>query len=46
MIDINEIRNEINTLKNDVRQNYDKLLNIYIKLVIELMYFEKTDEDL
>tara|TARA_B100001093_G_C26068463_1_gene693455 strand:+ start:391 stop:531 length:141 start_codon:yes stop_codon:yes gene_type:complete len=46
MIDINEIKNEINTLKNDVRQNYDKLLNIYIKLVIELMYFEKTDEDL
>lgn len=46
MIDINEIRNEINTLKNDVRQNYDKLLNIYLKLVIELMYFEKTDEDL
>ena len=46
MFDITEIRNEINYLRRDVRRNYEKLLNIYLRLVIEYLYMKKTDEDI
>ena len=46
MFDIAEIKNEINNLKKNVDQNYDKLLNLYLRLLIEYKYMEKTDEDL
>lgn len=46
MFDIVEIKNEINNLKKNVDQNYDKLLNLYLRLLIEHEYMEKTDEDL
>lgn len=46
MFDIAEIKNEINNLKKNVDQNYDKLLNLYLRLLIEYEYMEKTDEDL
>lgn len=46
MFDITEIRNEINYLRKDVRRNYEKLLNIYLRLVIEYLYMKKTDEDI
>ena len=46
MFDITEIRNEINYLRKDVRKNYEKLLNIYLRLVIEYLYMKKTDEDI
>lgn len=46
MLDLEKIKSEINILKKDVSKNYDKLLNIYMKLMIELKYMERTDEDL
>lgn len=46
MFDIAEIKNEINNLKKNVDHNYDKLLNLYLRLLIEYEYMEKTDEDL
>ncbi len=46
MLDLEKIKSEINILKKDVSKNYDKLLNIYMKLMIELKFMERTDEDL
>ena len=46
MFDIIAIKNEINYLKKDVNKNYEKLLNIYLRLVIEYLYMKKTDEDI
>ena len=42
MLDYNLVKKEINSLKNDVPKNYDKLLNIYLKLLIELLYLKKS----
>ncbi len=46
MFDINTIKNEVKDLKKDVPKNYEKLLNIYLRLLIEYLYVIKTDEDL
>tara|TARA_E500000178_G_C16731175_1_gene621659 strand:- start:7 stop:147 length:141 start_codon:yes stop_codon:yes gene_type:complete len=46
MFEISELKKEINSLKNDVPKNYEKLLNIYLRLIVEYYYMEKTDEDL
>tara|TARA_B100001093_G_C26812255_1_gene1008079 strand:+ start:804 stop:944 length:141 start_codon:yes stop_codon:yes gene_type:complete len=46
MLELDEIRKEIKSLQNDVGKNYDKLLNIYLRLMIEYKYLERTDEDL
>ena len=46
MFDIEYIKNEIKELKKDVPNNYDKLLSIYLRLVIEYIHVQKTDEDL
>lgn len=42
MLDYNLVKKEIDSLKNDVPKNYDKLLNIYLKLLIELLYLKKS----
>jgi len=46
MFDIEQISQEIQHLKKDVSKNYEKLLNIYLRLVIEYLYTKKTDEDI
>jgi hypothetical protein len=46
MFDIKDISSQISTLKKDLNKNYDKLLNIYLRLIIEYYHTQKTDEDL
>ena len=46
MFDIKEIYNQIYVLNQDVPKNYDNLLNIYLRLIIEYYHMEKTDEDI
>jgi hypothetical protein len=46
MFDLDFIRQEIRELKTDVPKNYEKLLNIYLRLIIEYLYVKKTDEDI
>lgn len=46
MFDIKDISSQILTLKKDLNKNYDKLLNIYLRLIIEYYHTQKTDEDL
>ena len=42
MFDYDLVKKEIEELKTDVPKNYDKLLNIYLKLLIELLYLKKS----
>lgn len=44
MFDLKTVKNEIKLLKKDVSKNYDKLLNIYLRLIIEYLYIKKTNE--
>ena len=44
MFDLKTIKNEIKLLQKDVSKNYDKLLNIYLRLIIEYLYIKKTNE--
>mgnify|MGYP003339950899 CR=1 FL=1 len=46
MFDIKEINNQIHSLKKDLPKNYEKLLNIYLRLIIEYYHVQKTDEDI
>ena len=43
MFDLKLLENEINILKKDPSGNYDKLLNIYFRLLIEYLYLKKKD---
>lgn len=42
MFDYDLVKKEIEELKTDVPKNYDKLLNIYLKLIIEYMVLKKS----
>ena len=42
MLDYHLVKKEIEELKTDVPKNYDKLLNIYLKLIIEYMVLKKS----
>jgi hypothetical protein len=46
MFDLDIIKQEIRELKTDVPKNYEKLLNIYLRLIIEYLHVKKTDEDM
>ena len=46
MFDIKEIYKQIDVLKKDVPKNYDQILNIYLRLIIEYYHMKKTDEDI
>ena len=46
MFDLKLLKKEIYELQTDVSNNYEKLLNIYLRLIVEYYYMEKTDEDL
>lgn len=46
MFDLDMIKTEVSELQQDSKKNYDKLLNIYLRLYIEYLHFQKTDEDL
>ena len=43
MFDLKLLKKEISELKADVPKNYDKLLNIYLRLLIEYLYLKKID---
>ena len=42
MFDYDLVKKEIEELKTDVPKNYDKLLNIYLKLIIVYMVLKKS----
>jgi len=43
MFDLKLLKNEIYELKTNVPNNYEKLLNIYLRLVIEYLYLKKLE---
>ena len=42
MFDYDLVKKEIEELKTNEKKNYDKLLNIYLKLIIEYMVLKKS----
>jgi len=44
MFDLKLLQREISELQTDVPKNYEKLLNIYLTLLIEYLYLKKTQD--
>ena len=44
MFDIKLLKKEISELQTDVPKNYEKLLNIYFRLVVEYLYLKNSKE--
>ena len=42
MLDYHLVKKEIEELKTNVPKNYDKLLNIYLKLIIKYLILKKN----
>ena len=44
MFDLKLLKKEIYELQTDVSNNYEKLLNIYFRLVVEYLYLKNSKE--
>ena len=45
MFDLKLLKKEIYELQTDVPNNYEKLLNIYLRLIIEYLYLKNSEID-
>ena len=45
MFDLKLLKKEIYELQTDVSNNYEKLLNIYLRLIIEYLYLKNSEID-